>query len=131
MAQHINSLALLLETTSHTKGGPFLQELGSSSSGVHGHGFCACPSNVTNRSKRRAMLPSSSRSHAHWDWRWSPWPPARLGARLWGLGLLKLNRQTVGEMIDWVPVLVVGLVVVCVTAYLFLDPKFRTSRKDR
>jgi hypothetical protein len=28
-------------------------------------------------------------------------------------------------MTDWVPVLVMGLVVVCVTAFLLLDPKFR------
>jgi hypothetical protein len=34
-------------------------------------------------------------------------------------------------MNDWVPVLMVALVVVCVTAYLLLDPKFRTPRKDR
>jgi len=34
-------------------------------------------------------------------------------------------------MNDWVPVLIVALVVVCVTAYLLLDPQFRTPRKDR
>jgi len=28
-------------------------------------------------------------------------------------------------MTDWVPVLVVGLVIVCVTAFLLLDQKFR------
>jgi hypothetical protein len=33
-------------------------------------------------------------------------------------------------MSDWVPVLIVALIVVCVTAYLLLDPKFR-ARKDR
>jgi len=32
---------------------------------------------------------------------------------------------------DWAPVLIVALVVVCVTAYLLLDPKFRTPRNDR
>jgi hypothetical protein len=34
-------------------------------------------------------------------------------------------------MTDWVPVLIVALVVVCVTAYLLLDPKLRPPRKDR
>jgi hypothetical protein len=32
-------------------------------------------------------------------------------------------------MADWVPVLVIALVVVCVTAYLLLDPKLRPPRK--
>jgi hypothetical protein len=32
-------------------------------------------------------------------------------------------------MNDWVPVLIVALVVVCVTAYLLLDPKFRRSKR--
>jgi hypothetical protein len=36
-----------------------------------------------------------------------------------------------GKMTDWTPVLIIGLVVVCVTAYLLLDPKFRPPRKDR
>jgi len=31
-------------------------------------------------------------------------------------------------MSDWVPVLFVALVVVCVTAYLLLDPKFRPPK---
>ena len=34
-------------------------------------------------------------------------------------------------MADWVPVLVMAVVVVCVTAYLLLDPKLRLPRKDR
>jgi hypothetical protein len=34
-------------------------------------------------------------------------------------------------MTDWAPVLVMALVVVCVTAYLLLSPKFRPPRKDR
>jgi hypothetical protein len=35
-------------------------------------------------------------------------------------------------MTDWVPVFIMALVVVCVTAYLLLDPKFRPpSSKDR
>jgi hypothetical protein len=34
-----------------------------------------------------------------------------------------------GKMTDWVPVLVMGLVVVCVTAFLLLDPKFRRERQ--
>ena len=34
-------------------------------------------------------------------------------------------------MNDWVPVLIVALVVVCVTAFLLLDPKSRTPRKAR
>jgi hypothetical protein len=34
-------------------------------------------------------------------------------------------------MTDWTPVLIIGLVVFCVTAYLLLDPKFRPPRKDR
>jgi hypothetical protein len=32
-------------------------------------------------------------------------------------------------MNDWVPVLIVALVVVCVTAYLLLDPKFRQPKR--
>jgi hypothetical protein len=32
-------------------------------------------------------------------------------------------------MTDWVPVLIVALVVVCVTAYLLLDPKFRQPKR--
>jgi hypothetical protein len=36
-----------------------------------------------------------------------------------------------GEMIDWVPVLIMALVVVCVTAYLLLEPKLRPPREDR
>ena len=34
-------------------------------------------------------------------------------------------------MNDWVPVLIVALVVVCVTAYLLLDPKFRRSKRRK
>src|SRR5262249_56259841 len=34
-----------------------------------------------------------------------------------------------GKLNDWVPVLIVALVVVCITAFLLLDPKSRTSRK--
>jgi hypothetical protein len=34
-------------------------------------------------------------------------------------------------MADWMPVLVMAVVVVCVTAYLLLDPKLRPPRKDR
>ena len=34
-------------------------------------------------------------------------------------------------MSDWVPVLIMALVVVCVTAYLLLDPKLRPPSKDR
>ena len=33
-------------------------------------------------------------------------------------------------MTDWVPVLVMGLVVVCVTAFLLLEQKFRTSKRE-
>jgi hypothetical protein len=36
-----------------------------------------------------------------------------------------------GKLTDWVPVLVVALVVVCVTAYLLLDPKFRAPKRLR
>jgi hypothetical protein len=36
-----------------------------------------------------------------------------------------------GKMTDWVPVLIMALVVVCVTAYLLSDPKLRLPRKDR
>ena len=36
-----------------------------------------------------------------------------------------MERQTEGKMTDWAPVLIMALVVVCVTAYLLLDPKFR------
>jgi hypothetical protein len=32
-------------------------------------------------------------------------------------------------MTDWVPVLIVALVVVCVTAYLLLDPKSRQPKR--
>jgi hypothetical protein len=32
-------------------------------------------------------------------------------------------------MTDWVPVLIVALIVVCVTAYLLLDPKFRAPKR--
>jgi hypothetical protein len=34
-------------------------------------------------------------------------------------------------MADWMPVLIMALVVVCVTAYLLLEPKFRPPREDR
>ena len=34
-----------------------------------------------------------------------------------------------GKLSDWVPVLIVALVVVCVTAYLSLDPKFRPPKR--
>jgi len=34
-------------------------------------------------------------------------------------------------MTDWVPVLVMGLVVVCVTAFLLLEQKFRTPKRER
>ena len=33
-------------------------------------------------------------------------------------------------MTDWVPVLVMGLVVVCVTAFLLLEPKFRQPKRE-
>jgi hypothetical protein len=33
-------------------------------------------------------------------------------------------------MTDWVPVLIMALVVVCVTAYMLSDPKLRPPRKD-
>ena len=33
-------------------------------------------------------------------------------------------------MTDWVPVLVMGLVVVCVTAFLLLEPKFRLPKRE-
>ena len=32
-------------------------------------------------------------------------------------------------MADWMAVLIVALVVVCVTAYLLLDPKFRQPKR--
>ena len=32
-------------------------------------------------------------------------------------------------MADWMAVLIVALVVVCVTAYLLLDPKFRRPKR--
>jgi hypothetical protein len=35
-----------------------------------------------------------------------------------------------GKMTDWVPVLVMGLVVVCVTAFLLLEPKFRQPKRE-
>jgi hypothetical protein len=35
------------------------------------------------------------------------------------------------EMTDWIPVIIVVLVVVCATAYLLSDPKLRPPRKDR
>ena len=34
-------------------------------------------------------------------------------------------------MADWVPVLIVAVVVVCATANLLLSPKLRPPRKDR
>ena len=34
-----------------------------------------------------------------------------------------------GKLNDWVPVLIVALVVVCVTTYLLLDPKFRQPKR--
>jgi hypothetical protein len=34
-------------------------------------------------------------------------------------------------MTDWMPVLILALVVVCVTAYLLFDPKLRPPRKSR
>jgi hypothetical protein len=34
-------------------------------------------------------------------------------------------------MSDWVPVIIVAVVVGGVTVYLLTDPKFRTPRKDR
>lgn len=34
-------------------------------------------------------------------------------------------------MADWTAVLIVALIVVCATAYLLLDQKFRPPRKDR
>jgi hypothetical protein len=34
-------------------------------------------------------------------------------------------------MSDWVPVIIVAVVVGGVTVYLLMDPKFRTPRKDR
>ena len=36
-----------------------------------------------------------------------------------------------GEMADWVPVLIVAIVVVCATANLLLSPKLRPPRKAR
>jgi hypothetical protein len=33
-------------------------------------------------------------------------------------------------MTDWMPVLFVGLVVVCVTAFLLLEQKFRTPKRE-
>jgi Ni,Fe-hydrogenase I cytochrome b subunit len=33
-------------------------------------------------------------------------------------------------MTHWVPVLFVGVVVVCVTGYLLLEPKFRQSNRE-
>ena len=32
-------------------------------------------------------------------------------------------------MTDWVPVLIVALIVVCATAYLLLDPKSRRPKR--
>src|SRR5262249_645838 len=43
--------------------------------------------------------------------------------------LLPSCSKTEGKLNDWVPVLIVALVVVCITAFLLLDPKSRTSRK--
>jgi hypothetical protein len=34
-------------------------------------------------------------------------------------------------MTDWVPVLIVAVVVVCAAAYLLLDPKLRPPKKGR
>jgi hypothetical protein len=34
-----------------------------------------------------------------------------------------------GKMTDWVPVLIVALIVVCATAYLLLDPNFRQPKR--
>jgi hypothetical protein len=42
-----------------------------------------------------------------------------------------LLLQHGGKMTDWVPVLVMGLVVVCVTAFLLLEQKFRTPKRER
>src|SRR5215510_8878159 len=35
-----------------------------------------------------------------------------------------------GKMTHWMPVLVVGLVVGCVTGYLLLEPKFRQPNRE-
>jgi hypothetical protein len=34
-------------------------------------------------------------------------------------------------MTNWVPVIIMALVVVCVTAYLLFEPKLRPPREDR
>jgi hypothetical protein len=50
----------------------------------------------------------------------------------WWLSLLLyapgIARQE-GKLNDWMPVLIVGLFVVCVTAFLLLDPKSRTPKR--
>jgi len=46
---------------------------------------------------------------------------------LWSVPFLLLEHG--GNMTHWVPVLVVGLVVVCVTGYLLLEQKFRTPNQ--
>jgi hypothetical protein len=35
------------------------------------------------------------------------------------------------KLSDWMPVIILALVVVCVAAFLLTDPKIRTPRKDR
>jgi hypothetical protein len=60
--------------------------------------------------------------------------PSATIARIYGRwpSLLPSCFKTGGKkMNDWTPVLIVALVVVCVTAFLLLDPKSRTPRKDR
>jgi len=42
--------------------------------------------------------------------------------------LAKFDRRE-GKLNDWMPVLIVGLFVVCVTAFLLLDPKSRKPKR--
>jgi hypothetical protein len=53
---------------------------------------------------------------------WSVLVPSTVLARV---------RQTEGKMSDWVPVIIVAVVVGGVTVYLLTNPKLRGPRKDR
>jgi hypothetical protein len=70
-------------------------------------------------------------------WSWEPQAACQsLGLSYWvgaddmPAGSTVMLRDRREKLNDWMPVLVVGLVVVCVTAFLLLEQKFRQPKRE-
>jgi hypothetical protein len=89
-------------------------------------GLFSCWGRCWRRKLKRfsAAVATSREGHRSQACDYSPhygqWPSLLLS----GSGIARRE----GEMTDWVLVLIVALIVVCATAYLLLDPKFRQPK---